>query len=134
MTQSMHIKLGRYALVYTGATLALSFLPQLFNIPAAAGVTAALPPLIGSIIEGQDHVKTHGVRASGQAAMQGAFVMTAIALAVNLLLLGAAYGASRGLVFGTGFAWGTFALWAVVLTLIQFALNRLGIRLAPSKA
>lgn len=132
MTDAMQINIWRYALIFGGATLAFSMVPGLLGMPAAAGVTAALPPLIAAIVEGQTHVRAYGTRASGMIAMQGAMVMTGVAIGVNLLLLGLAYSAARNTIFGPGFPWGTFALGAVLLVLIQFGLNRLGIRLTPT--
>ena len=129
--EQMDINFARYGAVYGIATLVLSALPGMLGVQAAAGVTAALPPLVGAVIEGQAHAKAQGARASGSTAWRGAMVMTAIALAANLVLFGLAYTVGRDTIFGVGFPWGQLAGFALVLTLIQFGINRLGLRLAP---
>ncbi|MBV7380446.1 ABZJ_00895 family protein [Maritimibacter dapengensis] len=134
MTAENGINILRYALVYGGLTIAASLLPQIVNLPPAAGVTAALPPLVGSIVEGQSFAKATGDRARGREAVSITFRLTAVALAINLLLFGAAVAATQGRIFAGGVPVAQIALAGAVLTLIQFALNRLGLRLAPTKA
>lgn len=130
----MTINIGRYVGLFAVATVVIFFLPVLLNMPSATGFAIALPPLIAAVVEGNAHAKANGSRPAGRAAMEGSLRMTAFSFGVTLLLFGLGNVATGGQLIAELGGVARVALGAGALVLIQFAFNRLGLRLAPQTA
>ncbi|HBZ44216.1 MAG TPA: hypothetical protein DEO85_09220 [Maritimibacter sp.] len=131
-TAPMQINLMRYGLIYGGATFVLALLPQMLGLNAAYGITVALPPLIGSIVEGQAYAKAQGARVRGEPAWRGALIMAVLGAAIYIVVAGVllmAVSRQQAVALPILQMLGGF----VVLFGIQFLLNRLGLRLAPER-
>ncbi|MEC7764621.1 MAG: ABZJ_00895 family protein [Pseudomonadota bacterium] len=130
----MTLNIGRYVGFFALSTVIIFFLPVLLNMPSATGFAIALPPLIASVVEGNAHAKANGTRPTGRPAMEGSLRMTAFSFGVTLLLFGLGNVATGGQLMTEFGGAGRVALGAIVLIVIQFAFNRLGLRLAPQAA
>ncbi|WP_138421986.1 ABZJ_00895 family protein [Maritimibacter alexandrii] len=130
----MTINIGRYTGLFTVFTVAIFFLPVLLGMPSATGFAIALPPLIAAVVEGNAFAKANGARPAGRTAMEGSLRMTAFSFGVSLLLFSLGNVATGGQLFAELGGAPRVALGAVALVVIQFAFNRLGLRLAPQSA
>lgn len=128
---TLHINLLRYGLIYTGATFALAIAPQAVGLTPVHGMTVALPPLIAAMIEGNAHAKQAGERLSGALGWRAAGIMTGVGAAIYIVIAGLTLLAAREQLAGANIPVLTAIVGAIAIFIIQYLLNRLGLRLAP---
>ena len=109
-------------------------LSGLLGSQSILGIVTAIPPLVASAIEGNEHMKQHGARPSGASAWRAAAVMTGLGLAVNILLFGLSYLSSRAAAPDLAPLVSDILPMAALITAAQFGFNRLALRVIPQPA
>ncbi len=86
----------RYALVFLavalGAAWAIRLLEAQFDTALGSAAHLMVPAMIGALVEGQQHARTHKARPGTAAVWRFTWVATVIAVVLNV---GLAYGAGR---------------------------------------